>query len=167
MITDLVQISRLGEKKRSENERFRKHLKTRDFVDRRFRQIADRIEEETDCSACANCCKVATVPLLDRDVHNLAKHLRVTEHRFLEQYTDRDDEGVLILKRTEQGCTFLSGNLCLIYDHRPSNCVDFPHLVRGQGSIPSRMWQFIDRATYCPIVYNTLEEWKEDSGFQR
>jgi len=22
-----------------------------------------------------------------------------------------------------------------------------------------------DRATYCPIVYNTLEEWKKETGF--
>jgi len=41
------------------------------------------------------------------------------------------------------------------------------HLVRGAGSIESRMWQMIDRATYCPIVYNTLEEYKDIVGFQR
>jgi hypothetical protein len=39
--------------------------------------------------------------------------------------------------------------------------------VRGAGSIESRMWQMIDRATYCPIVYNTLEEYKDIVGFQR
>jgi hypothetical protein len=27
------------------------------------------------------------------------------------------------------------------------------------------MWQFIDRACYCPIVYNTLEAWKQETGF--
>jgi len=40
-------------------------------------------------------------------------------------------------------------------------------LVRGKGSIESRMWQMIDRATYCPIVYNSLEEYKDIVGFQR
>jgi hypothetical protein len=29
------------------------------------------------------------------------------------------------------------------------------------------MWQFIDRATYCPIVYNSLEEFKEQTAFKR
>jgi hypothetical protein len=29
------------------------------------------------------------------------------------------------------------------------------------------MWQFIDRACYCPIVYNALEAFKEDAGFTR
>jgi hypothetical protein len=28
------------------------------------------------------------------------------------------------------------------------------------------MWQMIDRATYCPIVYNTLEEYKQIVGFE-
>jgi hypothetical protein len=28
------------------------------------------------------------------------------------------------------------------------------------------MWQFIDRATYCPIVYNSLEAYKLISGFR-
>jgi hypothetical protein len=29
------------------------------------------------------------------------------------------------------------------------------------------MWQMIDRATYCPIVYNSLEAYKDIVGFQR
>jgi hypothetical protein len=28
------------------------------------------------------------------------------------------------------------------------------------------MWQMIDRATYCPIVYNSLEEYKKIVGFE-
>jgi hypothetical protein len=40
VITDLVQISRLGEKKRPENEKFRRYLKSHEFVERQFRKIA-------------------------------------------------------------------------------------------------------------------------------
>jgi hypothetical protein len=29
------------------------------------------------------------------------------------------------------------------------------------------MWQFIDRACYCPIVYNSLEAFKVETGFRR
>ena len=77
-----------------------------------------------------------------------------------------EDEG-LILKRTANGCVFLDGNLCSVYEARPSTCVDFPHLVRGAGSLVHRMWQMIDRACYCPIVYNALEGFKEEVGFRR
>ena len=36
----------------------------------------------------------------------------------------------------------------------------------GTGSLASRMWQFIDRACYCPIVYNSLEAFKDELGFR-
>lgn len=167
MITDLVQIRRLGEKKVAENEKFRRHMKVHDFPERRFRRVAEETEEQTDCRACANCCKVAETDVTKRDVERLAKYLRIKPKQVIEQYTTAsalDDEDV-ILRRKEHGCIFLDGNDCTVYDARPDTCQDFPHLVRGAGSIESRMWQMIDRATYCPIVYNTLEEWKSIVGF--
>jgi Fe-S-cluster containining protein len=166
MITDLVQIRRLGEKKRPENERFRKYLKSRNYVVRRFRQIAEEIEEVVDCTACANCCKVAKTPVTERDIAKLAKYLRTTPGRARRDYIDEDEQDGLILRRDdEHGCIFLDGHLCTVYDARPANCEGFPHTSKGEGSIPFRMWQFIDRATYCPIVYNTLEAWKEEIKF--
>ena len=167
MITDLIQIRRLGEQARAENERFRKHLKSHDVPDRRFRRIAEEVEEQVDCTQCANCCKVATVELHQRDVEKLAKFLRITPARFLKDYTvETEDEGI-ILRREESGCVFLSGTECTVYEARPTTCEYFPHMVRGAGSIPSRMWQFIDRACYCPIVYNALEAFKAEVGFKR
>ena len=117
---------------------------------------------------CANCCKSANVKLLDRDIDKLAKHLRIPTARFLKEYTQKDEEQGTILKFEEgKGCIFLDGYDCTVYEARPQNCVDFPHLVRGQGTIPFRMWQFIDRACYCPIVYNALEAFKDLEGFKR
>jgi Fe-S-cluster containining protein len=88
--------------------------------------------------------------------------------QFLAQYTSRDPEEGVILKRTEAaGCVFLDCNACAIYDARPDTCQRFPHLVRGNGSIVSRMWQFIDRACYCPIVYNSLEAFKQELRFRQ
>ncbi len=166
MITDLVQIRRLGEKGRPENERFRQHLKRHDFVERRFRKIAEEIEDQIDCRACANCCRVATTRLLERDVEKLSKFLRIPRARFLREYTEQTEDEGLILKRGEGGCVFLSGNDCTVYEARPGTCEDFPHLVRGAGSLVSRMWQFIDRATYCPIVYNAMDAFKKESRFR-
>lgn len=168
MLTNLVQIRLLGEKKRDENERFRRHLKTRDHSDRILRRLAEQVERQIDCTVCANCCRVATVTLSGRDVERLAKALRIAPAAFLAQYTMRSEEEGLILRRTdEQGCVFLSGNECTVYDARPDTCQRFPHLVRGAGSIASRMWQFIDRACYCPIVYNALEAFKDETRFRR
>jgi Fe-S-cluster containining protein len=72
-----------------------------------------------------------------------------------------------VLRRTADGCVFLSGNECTVYEARPKNCVDFPHVVRGEGRIATRMWEFVDRACYCPIVFNSLEAWKEETEFRR
>jgi Fe-S-cluster containining protein len=60
---------------------------------------------------------------------------------------------------------FLSGNDCTVYEARPASCTDFPHTVRGSGSFVARMWEFIDRACYCPIVYDTLEAVKREAKF--
>lgn len=168
MITDLVQIRRLGEHKRAENERFRRHLKTYRYVERRLRQIGEEVEEQIDCLACANCCRVATARLLERDLERLARHFCMSVEKFKREYAElSEEEGWILCRDPEKGCVFLSGNECTVYDVRPAACVDFPHMVRGAGSIPSRMWQFIDRACYCPIVYNTLELWKQETGFTR
>lgn len=168
MITDLVQIKLLGEKKRGENERFRRHLKAHDHSDRILRRIAEGIEEQIDCTVCANCCRVATAKVSERDVERLARYLRISPGEFRARYTTQDETEGPILRRTEEsGCVFLDGTACTVYDARPDACQRFPHVVRGNGSIASRMWQFVDRACYCPIVYNALEAFKQETGFRR
>jgi hypothetical protein len=168
VLTDLVQIKLLGEKKRPENERFRKHMKSFDHSDRILRRIAEAIEDQIDCLECANCCRVATAKVTERDVERLARYLRVKPARVMAEYVVKSEEEGLILQRdTKTGCVFLSGNECTVYDARPEGCQKFPHVVRGNGSIASRMWELIDRACYCPIVYNCLEAFKEEMGFKR
>ena len=167
MITDLVQIRLLGDKKREENMRFRRYMKSHDHSDRILRRIAEGIEDQIDCTICANCCRVATAPVSERDADRLARYLRISTARFLAEYTTEDEEDGRILRRSpETGCVFLEGNACTVYDVRPDACERFPHLVRGAGSIASRMWQFVDRASYCPIVYNSLEAFKKELGFR-
>ena len=166
MLTDLVQIARLGRQKRDENFRFRAYLKNHRHSDRRLRRFGEEIQAEIDCTQCANCCRVSETGINQRDVERLAKFLGVTEAEFLRDYSARAEDGELILKRNEDGCVFLKGNLCSVYEARPQNCANFPHVVRGNGSIASRMWQFVDRTNYCPIVYNWMEKVKDDIGFR-
>ncbi len=168
MLTDLVQIRIQGERKRDENLNFRRFLKARDHSDRILRRIAEAVEGEIDCTACANCCKVATAVISSRDVERLVKHLRIPRERFLSGYTvESEDEGRILKRTAEDGCVFLDGTACTVYEARPDTCRRFPHVVRGSGSLASRMWQFVDRACYCPIVYNSLEAFKQELGFKR
>ncbi len=167
MITDLVQIRRFGEKQRDENLRFRAWMKRHSFVERRFKTIAQEVEEAIDCTACANCCRVATTQINDRDAEHLSRCLGVRLPDFLRDYTLETPEEGRILKRDGNGCIFLEGNLCSVYDARPQACQLFPHMVKGNGSLLSRMWHMPDRAVYCPIVFNTLEEFKSETGFNK
>jgi Fe-S-cluster containining protein len=167
VLTDLVQIKRLGEKQRDENLRFRAWLKRHNFVERRLKAIAENVEESIDCTACGNCCRVATTQLNERDIERLARFMGQTPAQFIRDYTvETEDEG-RILKRTEAGCVFLDGSMCSVYEARPETCRLFPHLVKGNGSFLSRMWHMSDRAVYCPIVFNSLEAFKKETGFKK
>jgi Fe-S-cluster containining protein len=167
LLTDLVQIKRQGEKKREENLRFRRWLKSHTFVERQFRRAAEEVYDAIDCRACAQCCRVTEVELTERDIEHLARHLGASRPRFLDEYTMTSEDGTLILKRTDKdGCIFLSGNDCTVYEARPADCDRFPHLLRGAGSLESRMWKMPDRATFCPIVYNWLEKVKALTSFR-
>jgi len=168
MLTDLVQIARLGAKKRDENFRFRAYLKNHRHSDRRLQNFAEEIQEQIDCTKCANCCRVTETGIQERDIERLAKFIGVTREEFMRDYTMRaEEDNELILKRGESGCVFLKDNLCTVYEARPQNCAKFPHLVRGDGSIASRMWSMVDRTEFCPIVYNWMEKVKDDMGFRR
>jgi hypothetical protein len=158
----------MGEKNKPENLRFRRWIKSHNFVERQFRHAAERVQDAIDCRACAECCRVTEVQLVDRDVEHLARYLGLRPQKFLEEYTMRNKDQELILRRTEkEGCVFLQGNECTVYEARPGNCEKFPHLLRGAGSLESRMWEFVDRATYCPIVFNWMEEVKGLTNFNK
>jgi hypothetical protein len=173
VITDLVQIKQLGEKKQVENEKFRRHLKRHNFPELKFRRVAEEIEAEIDCRTCANCCRVAETDVTERDIARLARYLGISPREFVEQYTTTSafEQKEPILRRRDTGCIFLGTgaqqNDCTIYEARPDTCRDFPHLMRGAGSFESRMWQMVDRATYCPIVYNSLEVFKDMVKFKK
>lgn len=166
LLTDLVQIQRLGENKKPENLRFRRWLKSHVWVERQFRHAAEEVHAAIDCRQCAACCRVPEVELTTRDIEKLVKYLGTTRGRFLKDYTELGEDETRVLRRDANGCVFLSGNDCTVYDARPADCERFPHLLRGSGSLLSRMWRMADRATYCPIVYNWLEQVKGLTKFR-
>src|SRR4051794_21423241 len=107
MITDLVQIERLAEKKFDENMRFRRFLKDNSHADRKLRDIAQEIEDQIDCKVCGNCCKVAQTAVSERDIERLARHFRMPVAKFRAEYTTPDpDDGRLLQFSEEKGCVF-------------------------------------------------------------
>src|ERR1700686_2859093 len=98
MLTDLVQIARIGRQERAENLRFRAYLKSHRHSDRRLRRFGEEIEAEIDCTTCANCCRVTEVEITERDIEKLAKFLGMTREEFIRDSTQQAESGELILK---------------------------------------------------------------------
>jgi Fe-S-cluster containining protein len=167
VVTDLVEIHRLTEIHRAENLAFQRHLNAHHVPDGPFRILSRTVAERIDCTACANCCRHTEVTLSDFDIAAIAEHLRLAPADVIRQYTvsDPEDSAGRVLRHTKDGCIFLDGTLCMVYEARPRACRDFPHLGSGVRSLGSRLPSVFKRASICPIVYNVLESYKKLIGY--
>lgn len=158
--TDLKRILRLGTRREKKNRSFLKWLKYRcTWSDRRVmalqKETVARVWAQIDCTECGNCCAEMQLQVTEKDVSLLARTLGVKPKEFREQYGEKLRDGHWYLRETP--CPFLRQSKCTIYESRPSRCRGFPYLhtnIRGDIS------GAIDRAPYCPIVFNVLEELK-------
>ena len=168
MVTDLAEVERLGAEKAEENLAFRRYLCAHHSSDKQFQILAGRIQQQTDCTACANCCRHSIVGIHSAETEAIADYLGTTPDEVTRMYTvtDPDNSSARILKN-DGGCVFLDGNLCLIYEARPTTCRTFPHVAVGEHSLGSRPASLARWASLCPIIYNALEEYKHVTGFAK
>lgn len=168
VITDLVQIQRAAVAKADENCGFRSFVTLElALSDRRLNTIASEttaeVWEHIDCRTCANCCR-SQYPTFSRpEMQRIAAYLGLTAEELCRRYLTSDGGSGKYITR-ELPCPFLEGTLCTIYDVRPVVCAGYPHLQRN---FRSRLWQNIDNAAVCPIVYNVLEALKQSLGFNK
>jgi len=166
VITDLAQIQRASVAKEDENDAFRTFVKLEvELSDRRLNTLVSettaQVWKHIDCRTCANCCRTRHPVFTRTEVQRIAAHLGLTLEEVRSRYLTSDAETGRYITR-ELPCPFLDGNLCGIYEVRPAVCADYPHLQRN---LRSRLWQVIDNATTCPIVYNVVERLKKSLGF--
>jgi Fe-S-cluster containining protein len=168
VITDLVEIRRLGAAKEPENRDFRRYLSAHHHRIEPFQILAAEIQQQIDCTACANCCRCSTVTVNHRDIETIARHLGYEPEHIVRQYTGADPGSFTTrtLKSTPQGCIFLDGNLCTIYDARPQACRDFPHVSLSTRSLGARFSSLCRWGSSCPIIYNALESYKHLVGYR-
>lgn len=156
----LDELPKLAKEKEKESKQFFKMLKKRtpknlDYV---VQEIHDAEFEKTDCLTCGNCCKTTSPIFTDVDIARIAKHLRMKEIKFIEQYLDQDEDEFMVLK--EAPCTFLdTDNSCFIYDVRPKACREYPHTNRKKFIQLSELT--VKNTEICPAAYNIVETLKE------
>jgi len=166
VVTDLVQIRRLAAANEDENIEFRRYVTAHHPAHDALHHVAERVTAEIDCRTCANCCRETIVDVTAEDLAAIAALLKAAPEEVAQIYTTTDGAtGVTALKQTADGCVFLAGNLCGIYAARPQACRDFPYLLSTATSLGSRASSIFRRAGMCPIVYNSLEEFKKLTGF--
>jgi hypothetical protein len=162
---DLVQIRELATKKEKENWRFREFLKGSedlgcDDIDRRVAEITLHVWAGIDCTTCANCCRELQPTFSEEDVSRVSRRLGMDRQQFINTYLQKTEPGESNPWETRTTpCPFLKDNLCSIYEDRPVDCSDYPHLYKP--NFVSRTWGTIERTFTCPIVYQVMEELKK------
>jgi len=166
MITDLVQLRMLAEAKAAENLDFQRFVRQHHGSSHLFREIAVEVEARIDCRQCGACCRETYVDVTAAEIDVIAEYLGTSAENVVQQYTmlDPADQHV-ILRHSGGGCTFLDGNVCMIYDARPGPCRHFPHIDSSSHTLGNRMESMARRTCYCPIVYNALEGYKHALGY--
>lgn len=123
-------------------------------VDEYFHEEHERAFEKIDCLKCANCCKTTGPLFTSKDVERIARHLKLTPSKFIDQYLRIDEDKDYVLQSTP--CIFLdSSNYCSIYSIKPKACGEFPHTDRRNMKEISHLTY--NNALICPAVSQILE----------
>ncbi|MGE5486926.1 MAG: YkgJ family cysteine cluster protein [bacterium] len=169
VLTNPDEIRRAAERMEAEYLDFRRYLKAHHCPLEPLHEIAAEVESQIDCTACANCCRHGSVTVTEADIAAIAEYLGTTREEVIRLYTVPDPAAPhpRLLASTKQGCTFLDGTLCLVYEARPRACREFPYASHRERSLGGRMERLCAWAALCPIVFNALELYKERVGYRR
>jgi Fe-S-cluster containining protein len=160
---DLERFRELAANRAVENKKFLLGLKRKDArrLDEAFHEQHEVVFGETDCLACANCCKTTSPIFYPNDIDRLAKALRMKPGDFIEKYLRIDEDNDYVVKSSP--CPFLGAdNYCAVYEDRPRACREYPHTDR------KKMVQILD-LTYkntlvCPAVLEIVDRLKKVLG---
>lgn len=141
---------------------FRTYLsKLQKNAPRKLDEITVKLEkevwEEVDCLSCANCCKTMTPTFTAADMKRIAAYFGQTVDEFKEKWLrkERGDKGDWMNK--SEPCQFLNleTNMCSIYEIRPLDCAEFPHLTKKLKDYGHVLKQNVE---YCPATYKLVEK---------
>jgi len=164
-IRDLEQIAILAAERLEENDRFARQVKSNspgkmDAVAHRLNHL---IEQEIDCTICGNCCRSLMINVSESEADHLSEHLQVSRTSFDDTYLEKGSNGMMLMNAIP--CTFLEANRCNVYEHRFEGCREFPAMHLPGFS--KRLFTTLMHYGRCPIIFNIVEEMKDEMGFER
>ena len=110
---------------------------------------------QINCLDCAACCKNYSPRFKTTDIKRISKVLKLKESIFIQTYLKLDEDGDYVVK--SKPCPFLgTGNMCSIYENRPSDCVRFPYT--DEDVFLKRPQLTLKNSSFCPAVYFVLEK---------
>lgn len=146
-----------AEKNYSENLVFLSSLKGKLEWDDKARSTHEDVFAQTDCLACANCCRTTPALVERSDIKRIAKYLGITPKGFIRKYLLEDFNGEMVIQRVP--CTFLNDdNTCNIYEVRPKACRDYPHT--NQNGFNRRAKLNAKNTIVCPAAFEIIERLK-------
>ncbi len=164
-IRDLQQIAILAAERLEENDRFARQVKANatDQIDAVVHRINKDIEQKIDCTLCGNCCRSLMINVSEAEADSLSSHLQVSRASFDDTYLEKGSNGLMLMNAIP--CTFLEANRCNVYEHRFEGCREFPAMHLPGFS--KRLFTTLMHYGRCPIIFNIVEEMKDEMGFQR
>ena len=130
------------------------------YLDVIAEQLDKEVWKETDCLSCANCCKNMSPTYKYADLKRISSHFNMTIQAFKDKwlYFDKGENDWMNVRKP---CQFLDKqtNMCGIYQIRPLDCAEFPHLNRKR----MKDYMHLHRANleHCPATYRWVEKLKE------
>ena len=160
LITDLVKIKQIAEEKQAENDHFQSFLKNQneEEIDLLIQKLNDSMTPQIDCTKCGNCCKSLMIHITAEETVQLSDHLKISVDQIKEQFIEQSEQGQMILNTVP--CHFLTNTSCSIYEHRFTECREFPHLHKPH--FIRRLFSTMRYYEICPIIFNVVEQLKID-----
>lgn len=156
----LEKLPQLAKDTHSERAKFLKKLKKKPpkNLDLVMQDLHEEEFKKTDCLACANCCKTTGPLFTEKDIVRISKFLKMKTQKFIETYLRIDEDNDYVLQQLP--CSFLlPDNSCLIYEHRPKACAEFPHTDRKKFYQINHLT--LKNVGVCPAAFNIVEKMKE------
>jgi Fe-S-cluster containining protein len=126
-------------------------------------EVNKEVWAETDCLACANCCKTMTPTFTPKDIKRISAHFNQTPDEFKTKWLYKE-RGTGDMMNKKQPCQFLNlkDNKCSIYEIRPDDCSGFPHHTKKHFTEWVHVYK--QNVEYCPATYKLVEKMLERVG---